>query len=149
MATDCLTHQRDRNMKYWICQENLRFIVAWVVFVFFFGGNAVVYAVEIGCAGSNRNPAACSFEECTARYAAQSAVCNTGNSCRGVFGCENLQAKKAANEQCIAKRNDVQGCYFLPDPGHEIQVAGLRDAIARCDRKISLPEPEGCGDPCP
>ncbi len=27
--------------------------------------------------------------------------------------------------------------------------AGLRDAIARCDRKISLPEPEGCGDPCP
>lgn len=106
-------------------------------------------AVEIGCAGPNRNPAACSLEECLARGVAMHAICDQPSSCKGVFGCAELQRRRALNQQCIDLRNHVQGCYFLPDPNHDIQIAGLNNAIARCDHKISLPEPEGCADPCP
>ncbi len=109
-------------------------------------GNA--FSVEVGCAGPNRNPAACSLEECLARGAAKDAACS-GYSCQGVTGCAALQAKLAKGEACLAAREFVSLCYFVPHDGHVAAMAQVRNAIARCTRKIALPEPIGCADPCP
>lgn len=109
----------------------------------------VSYAVEVGCAGSNRNPAACSLAECIARHDLKDEICNQPRSCRGVFGCAALKSKLALNQNCIAAREYVDECFFLPHPGHVTANAEARNAIATCERKIALPEPEGCADPCP
>jgi hypothetical protein len=106
-------------------------------------------AIEIGCAGSNRNPLACSESECTTRYLAMKAICNQPSSCERIVGCTELKRRLGLHQSCIAAREFVQGCFLLREPGHDEQIASRRNGIAKCSARIALPEPIGCADPCP
>ena len=76
-------------------------------------------------------------------------VCDQPASCTGIVGCAELQRRRALNVQCISLRQSVGACYIVPHAGHQQQIAQRRNMIAKCDRKIALPEPQGCADPCP
>jgi len=126
------------------------FVAAVAVVVHVAAIAALASAIEIGCAGSNRNPAACSEAECIARYTTMKNVCDQPASCTGISGCAELQRRLALHQQCIQLRNFQQECFFLPEPGHEIQVASRQNGIAKCNTKIALPVSQGgCADPCP
>ena len=128
---------------------DLRRVYKLLLFFAFCLISEMSYAVEIGCAGPNRNPAACSLEECYARQANKNTMCNQPRSCGGISGCAELQRRLGVNQSCLAAREFVGACFFVSDPGHDAAISQVRSAIATCNSRIALPEPVGCADPCP
>jgi hypothetical protein len=103
------------------------------------------------CAGAD--PAKCTPEICQVLEGNKVGICNVAESlgsCTGVFGCENLTARRDAWRNCMHARVSVTyGCFTPPHAGHVTQIESAAGAVAKCERKMMLLEPEGCEKRCP
>jgi len=108
-------------------------------------------AAQAQCSESNPEMV-CPLAVCQALQAVVVATCKAPPplACRRISGCEPLKAMRQRWASCRDARNDINlTCFGGGNPGHRT-AADLADLNVRnCDARIALPEPEGCGDPCP
>jgi hypothetical protein len=100
----------------------------------------------------------CTFAECVAYQAAvkapnscgDPALGNSPRSCAPGIGCFNLKERKQRWLTCYTTRTIInEKCFGGGDLGHQQAAAQAILNVGTCDAIIPLPEPEGCGDPCP
>jgi len=74
---------------------------------------------------------------------------NAPERCKGDDSCEVLLGKRLRWNNCVvARKNMIDTCWPNVDSGHARQLDQAVKGVARCDRFIARPFPEGFGDPC-
>lgn len=80
----------------------------------------------------------CTEQECTNRQAQVHPTCDQPRSCAANnLSQDELRARLAINQACLAARQNVQACFSSSDTGHDEAITGVQNAIATCQSKIT------------
>lgn len=94
----------------------------------------------------------CDVAECLALQASVNSACKSPapNSCTRLSGCSALRQERSRWLQCYIARSTINTvCWSGGDAGHQQAAAQAIQNVYTCDARIALPEPVGCGRPCP
>ena len=80
----------------------------------------------------------CSPQDCTLRQASVHPTCDQPRSCTtiNVDNKVELFRRLTINQQCLTARLDVSQCFSNSDPGHDVAIQSVRNAIATCQTKF-------------
>jgi|GEM_PF-2284397 len=80
----------------------------------------------------------CTEQECNNRQAVVHPTCDQPRSCgANNLTQDELRARLAINQACLAARQNVQACFSAPDAGHNDFITGVEGVIAVCESKIT------------
>jgi hypothetical protein len=94
----------------------------------------------------------CTEIECIGLQANVNNVCKNPPpvSCNSLAGCNVLRRERQHWLDCYTARNIINArCWSGGDLGHQQAAAQAIQNVGTCDARIALPDPVGCGDPCP
>ena len=94
----------------------------------------------------------CPLAECIALQADVVLICKTPApvSCESLSGCNVLRREKQHWLGCYTARTIInQRCFGGGNLGHQERAAEAIRHVGVCEARMRLPEPIGCGDPCP
>lgn len=70
-------------------------------------------------------------------------------ACKNVSGCEALLRERQHWLDCYIARTTINmKCWNGGDLGHQQGAATAIEHVGKCDERIALPRPEGCGNSC-
>jgi hypothetical protein len=94
----------------------------------------------------------CPLAECLTLQASVNQICKNPPpvSCERLSGCNVLKREKQHWLDCYTARTIInERCWSGGDLGHQERQAEAIRHVGVCEARMRLPDPIGCGDPCP
>lgn len=94
----------------------------------------------------------CPLAECIALQANVNQICKNPApvSCERLSGCNVLRREKQHWLNCYTARTIINmRCWDGGDWDHQDRAAEAIRHVGVCEARMRLPDPIGCGDPCP